>query len=43
MKPEELRALRQEDYLHAVAIVRPSVSQDTVDAMKAWGQAASEP
>ena len=38
VKIEELRPLKQQDYLHAVTVVRPSVSQQTVEAMQAWGQ-----
>jgi hypothetical protein len=40
---KNLRALKKDDYIHAIRIVRPSVSQETIVAMEAWGQAAEEP
>eukprot|EP00959_Pyramimonas_sp_CCMP1952_P209903 4391758-Pyramimonas_sp.AAC.2 len=41
VKVESLRPLKQQDYLQAVTVVRPSVSQQTVEAMKGWGQVAT--
>eukprot|EP00241_Pyramimonas_parkeae_P002409 CAMPEP_0114255720 /NCGR_PEP_ID=MMETSP0058-20121206/17722_1 /TAXON_ID=36894 /ORGANISM="Pyramimonas parkeae, CCMP726" /LENGTH=528 /DNA_ID=CAMNT_0001370143 /DNA_START=90 /DNA_END=1676 /DNA_ORIENTATION=+ len=38
---DNLRTLKQEDYIQAIQVVRPSVSAATVQAMKSWGEATS--
>ena len=39
---ELLRKLRQEDYLAALKMVRPSLSVQTVEDMKRWGEQATQ-
>lgn len=38
VKLADLRKLRQEDYLAALKVVRPSVSVQTVEEMRRWGE-----
>jgi hypothetical protein len=38
VKLGDLRKLRQEDYLTALKVVRPSVSVQTVEEMRRWGE-----
>jgi hypothetical protein len=38
---EQLRKLRQEDYLAALKVARPSISVQTVEEMMRWGEQAT--